>query len=72
MVRDAKNWEVEPERSASKFDAEYYRKLLEKAWAEVAFVFDVKIIMESLGLQKNCERYQKKDMKRSVRCQSIK
>ena len=42
VVKDAKNWEVEPERSASEFDAEYYGKLLEKAWAEVAFVFDVK------------------------------
>ena len=40
VVRDAKNWEVEPKSSASEFDAEYYGKLLEKAWAEVAFVFN--------------------------------
>jgi DNA polymerase I len=42
VVKDAKNWEVEPERSASEFDAGYYGKLLEKAWVEIAFVFDVK------------------------------
>ena len=40
VMRDAKNWEVEPKSSASEFDAEYYGKLLEKAWAEVAFVFN--------------------------------
>jgi len=39
VVKDAGRWEVEPERSASGFDAGYYRKLLEKAWKEVAFVF---------------------------------
>ena len=39
VIRDARKWEVDPERTASKFDAEYYRGLLEKAWAEVAFVF---------------------------------
>jgi len=30
-------WDVE--RTASKFDAMYYRGLLEKAWEETAFVF---------------------------------
>ena len=39
VVRDAKIWDVEPERSASEFDAGYYKKLLEKAWDEIAFVF---------------------------------
>ncbi len=39
MVRDAARWEVDAERDASGFDAEYYAKLLEKAWDEVAFVF---------------------------------
>jgi len=39
VVKDAKRWEVDPERSASGFDAGYYGKLLEKAWEEVAFVF---------------------------------
>ena len=39
MIRDAKKWEVDPERTASKFDATYYRGLLEKAWGEAAFVF---------------------------------
>jgi hypothetical protein len=38
VVRDAKKWEVEPERTASEFDAGYYRKLLEKTWSEMAFV----------------------------------
>jgi DNA polymerase, archaea type len=32
VVKDAKKWEVDPERTASKFDAVYYRGLLEKAW----------------------------------------
>ena len=39
VVENASKWEVDPERCASTFDAEYYRKLLEKAWDEVAFVF---------------------------------
>jgi hypothetical protein len=38
VVKDAKKWDVEPERTASKFDAGYYRKLLENAWDEVALV----------------------------------
>jgi hypothetical protein len=40
VVKDAKKWEVDPERTASKFDAAYYRGLLEKAWGEAAFVFE--------------------------------
>ncbi|MCX6677425.1 MAG: type B DNA-directed DNA polymerase [Methanothrix sp.] len=39
VVKDAGRWEVEPERTAAKFDAGYYGKLLEKAWEETAFVF---------------------------------
>jgi len=39
VVRDAKKWEVDLERTASEFDAGYYTKLLEKAWEEAAFVF---------------------------------
>jgi len=39
VVKDAKRWEVDPERTASGFDAGYYRKLLQKAWEEAAFVF---------------------------------
>jgi len=39
VIRDARKWEVDPERTASKFDATYYRGLLEKAWGEAAFVF---------------------------------
>ena len=40
VVKDAKKWEVEPERMASEFDIVYYGKLLEKAWGEVAYVFE--------------------------------
>jgi len=39
VIRDAHKWEVDPERTASEFDATHYRGLLEKAWAEAAFVF---------------------------------
>jgi DNA polymerase, archaea type len=39
VVRDAKKWEADPERTARGFDAGYYGKLLEKAWGEAAFVF---------------------------------
>jgi len=39
VVKDAKKWEVDPARTASEFDAGYYRGLLEKAWREAAFVF---------------------------------
>jgi hypothetical protein len=39
MIRDARKREVDPERTASKFDAAYYRGLLEMAWGEVVFVF---------------------------------
>ncbi|MGA9099558.1 MAG: DNA polymerase I, partial [Methanotrichaceae archaeon] len=40
VVKDAGRWEVDPARVASRFDAEYYGKLMEKAWEEVAFVFE--------------------------------
>jgi len=39
VIRDSRKWEVDPERTASEFDAGYYRGLLEKAWGETAFVF---------------------------------
>ncbi|MGD0953579.1 MAG: hypothetical protein ABR985_14515 [Methanotrichaceae archaeon] len=39
VVKDARKWEVDPDRTASKFDSVYYRGLLEKAWLETAFVF---------------------------------
>jgi hypothetical protein len=42
VIRDAGKWEVDPERNISKFDAVYYRGLLEKAWLEAAFVFSQK------------------------------
>jgi DNA polymerase I len=51
VVRDAEVWSVDPVRgdveepveetvrTAGEFDSRYYRKLLDKAWREVAFVF---------------------------------
>jgi DNA polymerase I len=39
VVTDATKWEVDAERGASRFDAGYYRNLLDKAWDEAAFVF---------------------------------
>ena len=42
-MRDAYKWKVDPERTASEFDAGYYRGLLEKAWDEAAFVFSITI-----------------------------
>jgi len=39
VVKDAKKWKVDPEKTASEFDAGYYGGLLEKAWNEAAFVF---------------------------------
>jgi DNA polymerase, archaea type len=43
VIRNARKWEVDPERTASEFDAVYYRGLLEKAWEEAAFVFTIPI-----------------------------
>ncbi len=39
VIRDARKWEVDPERTASKFYAVYYRGLLEKAWGEAGTLF---------------------------------
>lgn len=39
VVSDASRWEVDLERTSEDFDVEFYSKLLEKAWAEVTFVF---------------------------------
>lgn len=41
VVRDAGRWVVDIERDASRFDEEYYVKLLEKAWQEMAYVFGI-------------------------------
>jgi DNA polymerase I len=38
VVKDAAKWEVDTEIGAFKFDSGYYRKMLEKAWKEVASV----------------------------------
>jgi DNA polymerase elongation subunit (family B) len=42
VIKDAGKWEVDPERTASEFDAGYYGGLLKKAWGEVEFVFTLK------------------------------
>jgi hypothetical protein len=39
VIRDARKWVVDPKRTASEFDAGYYRGLLEKALGEEAFVY---------------------------------
>ena len=39
VVRDARKWKADPERTAKGFDSGYYGKLLGKAWEEAAFVF---------------------------------
>lgn len=41
-VKEAKKWEVDPARTASEFNAVYYRGLLEKAWEEAECVFNLK------------------------------
>ena len=52
VIRDARKWEVDPERTAAKFDAACYRGLLEKAWEEAAFVFTLqKPILSHLILE---------------------
>lgn len=44
VVKDAKKWEVDTEIDAKEFDAEYYGKLMEKAWDEVAFCIHQHVI----------------------------
>ncbi|MGI6015041.1 MAG: type B DNA-directed DNA polymerase [Methanothrix sp.] len=39
VVADARRWEVDLVEEAAEYDAQYYEKLLDKAWEEVAFVF---------------------------------
>ncbi|MBN1323177.1 MAG: DNA polymerase I [Methanotrichaceae archaeon] len=39
LVRDSSRWVVDAEMEADRFDIGYYRRLLDKAWGEVAFVF---------------------------------
>lgn len=58
MVKYAKKWEVEPERTASEFDAGYYGKLLEKAWGEVAYVFFCSVLLRGLLTISTAQRKQ--------------
>ncbi|KUK44341.1 MAG: DNA polymerase B [Methanothrix harundinacea] len=39
VIRDASKWEVDTEWDASKFDLDYYAKLIGKAWDEASFAF---------------------------------
>jgi len=39
VVTDARRYHVEPAWCAGSFDHEYYRKLIDKAWTEIAFAF---------------------------------
>jgi hypothetical protein len=40
---DSAEWDVDTEEDVSEFDSEYYGKLLDKAWDEVAFVLEYAI-----------------------------
>ena len=40
VVQDARTYRVEPEWNAEHFDIPYYRELLERAWAEIAYAFN--------------------------------
>ena len=39
VVRDARTYLVDPAWNADRFDIPYYRELLERAWAEIAYAF---------------------------------
>jgi len=39
IVRDARAYQVDPVRDADTFDIPYYRELLERAWADIAYAF---------------------------------
>ena len=39
VVRDARTYQVDPDWCAESFDLPYYRELLERAWAEIAYAF---------------------------------
>ena len=41
VVTDARRYQVKPEWVADSFDLPFYRGLIEKAWAEISFAFDV-------------------------------
>lgn len=51
VVTNARKWAVDTERDASGFDAAYYRKLLDKAWDEVASCFDDNHMMDRISNQ---------------------
>ena len=39
VVRDARAYQVDQVRDAGTFDIQYYRELLERAWADIAYAF---------------------------------
>lgn len=41
VVTDARRYQVKPAWAADSFDLPFYRGLMEKAWAEISFAFDV-------------------------------
>ena len=53
VVTDARRYQAEPVWSAKTFDQQYYRGLLDKAWAEIAFAF--RKVRKNLEDEKNCE-----------------
>jgi DNA polymerase I len=40
VVRNSRRYLVDPEWSAETFDIPYYRELLERAWADIAYAFN--------------------------------
>ena len=51
VIGDARKWEVDPERTASKFDAVYYRVLLEKAWGRLRLFLHIWRFLKVQGLE---------------------
>jgi hypothetical protein len=39
VIRDARKWKVDPERTVSEFDPGFNGGLLGRAWTEIAFLF---------------------------------
>jgi DNA polymerase I len=52
VVTDARRYHAEPVWSAKTFDQQYYRRLLDKAWEEIAFAF--REVRKNLEEEKNC------------------
>jgi DNA polymerase I len=65
VVRDASTWNVAPSWEADSIDLRYYRTLLDRAWTEVAFVFDQLRMMHQAGTSTHAEDRDQKGTMRS-------